>query len=152
MATGESPETDQARYAEPPRQGDVSAAVYRTWPHGAPALRIGTLHETPEPNVQSPEPIAATRSSVSRRAPWYLRLLRLSVGLTLLVLAWCGVLVITLLGDSALSPARPNHVARDTVLAVLKLGGACWVGLSVLAAIIAGAFSLLLALTNRDWR
>jgi hypothetical protein len=140
---------------EPPvreqtREADDSVLKYGTWPQGTPALRIGNIHEDePAPPV-SPSPPLPT--PVSTRAPWYLRLLRLAVGLTLLVLAWCGVLVIDLLVDSALHSIRTDHVALDTAIAVLKIAGACWVAIATIASIVAGAFSLLLALTNRDWR
>jgi hypothetical protein len=145
----EPPVSDQARNAEQAHAADGSVRKHGTWPHGAPALRIGKVHQDDEA-----APPAAPRppTTASFRAPWYLRLLRLAVGLTLLVLAWCGVLIIDLLANSALQPVRQSHLALDTAIAVLKLVGACWIGIATLASIIAGAFSLSLALTNRDWR
>ena len=140
---------DETHHAEQPRKAGSSASRRGTWPHGVPALRIGKMHRD-----EATTPPAAPRptSSISTRAPWYLRLLRLTVGLALLILAWCGVLIVDLLAEAAWRPARPNHAALDTAITVLKMAGACWVGLATLAAIVAGAFSLSLALTNRDWR
>ena len=143
------PLTDQSRYVEQLHEAAGSVAKHGTWPQGTPALRIGSVHQSDE---AEPGAAPSVPPPVSMRAPWYLRLLRLAVGLTLLVFAWCGTLVVALLADTALQPVRSAHVALDTTLAVLKLGGACWVGVATLAAIIAGAFSLSLALTNRDWR
>ena len=131
------------------READRSAIKHGTWPHGTPALRIGKVRAE---KVTAPPAAPRPPSVASARAPWYLRLLRLAVGLTLLVMAWCGVLAVGLLADSALRPMRPSRVALDTAEAVVKMAGACWVGVATFAAIIAGAFSLTLALTNRDWR
>jgi hypothetical protein len=128
-----------------------------------PALRIGRARVAPSPVVDAPSTpgapdtpgapeVASPPPPALARAPWYLRLLRLAVGLTLLVLAWCGVLGITLLARSALRPVPAAHAVLASVVAVLKLGAACWVGIATLACIIAGAFSLSLALTHRDWR
>jgi hypothetical protein len=145
----ESSVGDEARQAEPPRKAGTNGSRRGTWPHGIPALRIGNVHQD---DVTAPSVAPRSPAPVSTHAPWYLRLLRLVVGLTLLVLAWCGALLVALLADSALQPARPNHVALDTAMSVLKMAGACWVGIATLAAIVSGAFSLSLALTNRDWR
>ncbi len=143
----EPPGSEQT-HLDQSQASDGTAMRSATWPRGTPALRIGSVRQpgevTPERSPELPRR--------SFRAPWYLRLLRLAVGLTLLVLAWCGALVVALLASSALQPLRSNHIALDTTLAVLKMGGACWVGIATLAAIVAGAFSLSLALTNRDWR
>lgn len=140
---------DEARQVEQPRKAGSGVSKHGTWPRGIPALRIGNVRQD---EVTTPHVASRPPALVSTRAPWYLRLLRFIVGLTLLVLAWCGALLVALLADSALQPARPNHVALDTAMSVLKMAGACWVGIATLAAIVAGAFSLSLALTNRDWR
>ena len=145
-------ENEQAHATEQAPDPTRSVVKRRTWPRGMPALRIG---HAPVPPYVAPERDAEPEPSASAapgRTPWYLRLLRLAVGLVLLVLAWGGVLGVVVLGRAVLHPAGSLRVVMNALLAIVELGGACWIGLATVACIVAGAFSLSLALTNRDWR
>jgi hypothetical protein len=141
-------ENEQAHATEQVPDPTRTVVKRRTWPRGMPALRIGHAppHVAPERDAE-PVPSAAPG-----RTTWHLRLLRLVVGLVLLVLAWGGVLGVVVLGGAALHPAGSLRVVMNALLAIVELGGACWIGLATVTCIVAGAFSLSLALTNRDWR
>ena len=129
-------------------QGDVSASdsKRRTWPAGVPPLRLNRR---------------ATRYNEGRRhsapsyddtPPTYLRPLRALVGLVLLTLAWVGLLVVVVVGQLVwrrLTSQRP--LSFHLSLYVLSLAGTCWIAIVALGCIVAGAFSLALAITRRGW-
>jgi hypothetical protein len=138
---------EHGTYSAQAHDPDQSATRRRTWPHGLPALRLNRISHRP---AAQPRPEAA--KDPPPHAPRYLGLLRFLIGLVLLVLAWAGALMVVLLVQTALRPAPHQRAIVHVALAILELGGGCWIGLAALACIVAGAFSLSLALTHRDWR
>ena len=140
-------QSDQGVHAVQEHESDRSAVRRRTWPHGLPALRLNHISHRP-----AAQPHSETAPDSPRHAPRYLGPLRFLIGLALLVLAWAGALAIVLLVQAALQPAPHQRAIIHAALVILELGGGCWIGLAALACIIAGAFSLSLALTGRDWR
>jgi hypothetical protein len=139
--------SEQAAPAAQEHESDRSAARRRTWPHGLPALRLNRISHRPaaQPHTEAPP-------DPPPHAPRYLGPLRFLIGLVLLVLAWAGALAVVMLVQAALQPATHQRAIIHAALVILELGGGCWIGLAALACIIAGAFSLSLALTGRDWR
>jgi hypothetical protein len=86
------------------------------------------------------------------RAPGYLRLARLGVGLAALGLAWGAALLVAYLAES-LWMVLPNQPVLTERFALYALGGfgVLWLGVVTLALIVVGAFSLFLALARRGW-
>jgi hypothetical protein len=144
---GDGDQSEQGVHTAQAREPDQSAARRRTWPHGLPALRLNRISHRPAAHPHSEAP-----PDPPQHAPRYLGPLRFLIGLVLLVLAWAGALAVVLLVQAALQPATHQRAIIHAALVILALGGGCWIGLAALACIIAGAFSLLLALTGRDWR
>jgi hypothetical protein len=84
-------------------------------------------------------------------APHGLRLGRALVGVVLLVLAWGAVMGAFLLASAALAAPPGHSLASQLALDALGIIGALWLAIMALAAIIVGAFCLMLAVTTRQW-
>lgn len=111
-----------------------------------PALRL---------NRRDRAPRAEPRSRVVyeiERAPGYLRLARLVVGLGALAAAWGMALMVSYLGETLWGAASHQRVLSEIfALYLLAAAGVLWLAVIGLALIVVGAFSLFLALTRRDW-
>ncbi len=136
---------DPRRYAEVQRDPSASDIRKRTWPHGMPALR---LSRTPRRPRHTHEKVHEGGAGLHAHRGW-LRLMRLVIGLALLVLAWGGVLIDIALAHGVLHASQRVRALQRFVVAVLQVAAAGWIGLMVLACIVAGAFFLTLALTDR---
>ena len=84
-------------------------------------------------------------------APWWLRPARAVSGAGLLAAAWGAMMLAVWLAIRTLTAPPHRHVIVRIVLYVVGTLGACWLGLAALAALLGGAFCLMLAVTNRDW-
>lgn len=111
-----------------------------------PALRLN------RPVVRTPTE-KRTVVSYDTRAPGYLRILRLFLGIALLAAAWgCILLVVAMVGLLS-AGLPPEHVSLSVRVLLWALGavGMLWLAVISVALIIVGAFSLTLALTRRKW-
>lgn len=86
------------------------------------------------------------------RAPGYLRLMRLAVGLALLEAAWAVGLLLFSLGR-ALWLATPSEPVLTPRLALygLEVIGLLWLAVVGLGMVVVGVFSLVIGLTRRGW-
>jgi hypothetical protein len=101
------------------------------------------------PDGRSREAPAAAASAFA--APWWLRPARGVSGVVLLALAWATIMVGLWLASVTLGIPPHRHVVVRLALYVLGAVGTCWLGLMALAAVLVGAFCLMLALTERGW-
>lgn len=129
-------------------QGEVSAedGKRRTWPAGVPAMR---LSRSVERYRRGKHPVTPTYDDTP---PRYLRPLRAVLGVLLLTFAWIALLAIITFGQMVwrrLTSARP--LSFHLSLYVLSLAATCWVAVVAVACIVAGAFSLALAITRKGW-
>jgi hypothetical protein len=115
--------------------------------NGAPALRL---------NRDSSGPLATSHGPAKvyemNRAPGYLRLMRLAVGLALLEAAWAAGLLLVSLGR-ALWLATPSEPVLNPRLALygLEAFGLLWLAVVGLGMVVVGVFSLFIGLTRRGW-
>jgi len=135
-------------HSQPDDQPAASQGKARTWPHGAPALRLNRRALVP---VVTAGTDGAAVSALDAAAPKLLRLRRLVAGVLLLALAWLCLMLVAFLGLGAWESIPHQRISPHLLLSVLELVGACWVGLAALGCIITGAFCLTLALTTRRW-
>ena len=84
-------------------------------------------------------------------APWWLRPVRAVFGVGLLATAWGAIMLALWLAIRTLGVPPHRHVIVRLALYVVGTLGACWLGLAALAAVLGGAFCLMLAATNHDW-
>lgn len=132
---------------------DLSASSSRpgakTWPAGLPAMRLHRRQRTFAPRP----PLGGTGSAgpLIGPAPRFLRAKRALVGLALLALAWLGLSVVALLGMSALDVLPIQRLSVNLAVSLVEVIGACWIGLAALGCLFVGAFSMMLALTHREW-
>lgn len=109
------------------------------------------------PGVDGPAPDAAIAggagdvAAATTRAPGWLRPLRALVGLLLLAVSWTCLMAAILLSLNTLAIPPHRHVIVRIALYIVGAIGIAWLAVVALAAVIAGAFCLTLALTNRDW-
>lgn len=113
-----------------------------------------------QPASQPASPSASPSASGGRRrrlqlvqapAPRGLRLARAVVGLGLLVLSWATIMGAIWLAFNTLGIPPHRHPIVRIALYVLGAVGSCWLGVMAVAAVLAGAFCLMLALTTREW-
>jgi hypothetical protein len=83
--------------------------------------------------------------------PWWLRPARAVSGVGLLAASWGAIMLALWLAIRTLGVPPHRQVIVRIVLYVVGTLGACWLGLAALAALLGGAFCLMLAVTNRDW-
>lgn len=115
--------------------------------NGSPALRLNQRPSEPPVAREGP-----ARASSVARAPAFLGLTRLVVGLALLAAAYGVALLETWLGQ-ALWLTTPSEPVLTTQLALYALEalGLLWLAIIGLGLVIVGFFSLFLALTRRGW-
>jgi hypothetical protein len=88
---------------------------------------------------------------VQTPAPRGLRLARAVAGIGLLALSWATIMAAIWLAFNTLGTPPHRHPIVRIALYVLGAVGSCWLGVMAVAAVLAGAFCLMLALTTRDW-
>jgi hypothetical protein len=83
----------------------------------------------------------------------WIRPLRGVTGLLLLALAWLGLLCIVLLIHAATheEPLKLWPLGIESLLPLVEILGAIWLGVAVAMCLLVGAFLLWLALTVRGW-
>ena len=118
----------------------------RTWPAGVPPMRLNRSIGRYRPGQRPTSP------TYDEAPPTHLRALRALVGIALLTFAWIALLVVVLFGHMVwrrLTSTRP--LSFHLSLYALSLIGACWLAIVAIACIVAGAFSLALAITRKGW-
>jgi hypothetical protein len=138
---------DDTSDAQP--RGEVTTAEdgkHRTWPTGVPPMRLNRRAARYSNGHRPGAP------QYDAAPPSYLRPLRALVGLVLLTVAWIALLAVFVVGHMLwrrATSARP--LSFHLSLYVLSLAATCWVAVAAVACIVAGAFSLALAITRRGW-
>lgn len=108
--------------------------------------------EQPEREIVLSQELIAQIGRPNVPAPRLLRLGRLLAGLALLAVAWGSVVLVLLLASVVLSDL--DDPVQATLHFLLFLLGALvmiWLSVVALASLVAGAFSLSLALGRGDW-
>lgn len=88
---------------------------------------------------------------VQTPAPAWLRAARAVAGIGLLALSWAAIMAAIWLAFNTLGIPPHRHPIVRIALYVLGAVGSCWLGIVAIAAVLAGAFCLMLALTTREW-
>lgn len=127
---------------------DLSASdsKRRTWPAGVPPLRLNRRTTRYDRRKSSDAP------TYDSTPPAHLRALRAFIGVALLALAWVGLLAVVVVGQMLWRRATSQRpLSFHLSLYILSLAATCWVAIVAIACIVAGAFSLALAVTRRGW-
>jgi hypothetical protein len=126
---------------------DEDTSKSYSWGRNLPALRLNRPRETESSQRSAPAP------TVYRlKPPWYLRIVRVLLGLVLLAVAWGLAMLLMAWGQSIWANLPQMWRAEWSelffalnVLGLLVLAGA------TLAILVVGLFSLLVGLTARGW-
>jgi hypothetical protein len=113
-----------------------------------PALRLNRRERGRAQRVEDKPPMVYD----SQRAPGYLRLARLGIGLAALVGAWGVALLVVYLAQAlwTVAPHQPVLTERYALYLMCAVG-VLWLAVVALGMIVVGAFSLFLALTRGEW-
>lgn len=137
---------DDMSDAQPREETSVDDGRRRTWPTGLPPMR---LNRSIRREYAGLRPSAA---SYDTTPPGYLRMLRALVGVALLTVAWVGLLAVIIFGHMLWRRLTSTHpLSFHLSMYVLGLAATCWVAVVAVGCIVAGAFSLALAITRRGW-
>lgn len=105
-----------------------------------------------EREIVLPPELIAQIGHPNEPAPRFLRLRRALVGLVLLAVVWGCVVLVLLLASVVLNDLDdPVHVSLHFLLYLVGILVMAWLIVVALASLVAGAFSLSLALSRRDW-
>jgi hypothetical protein len=86
------------------------------------------------------------------KPPWYLRLVRVLLGLILLAVAWGLATLVMTWGQSIWASAPQTWQAEwSDLFFALNVLGAVLLAVATLAIFVVGVFSLLVSLTARGW-
>jgi hypothetical protein len=88
---------------------------------------------------------------VQAPAPRGLRMARAVAGIGLVGLSWAIIMAAIWLTFNTLGIPPHRHPIVRIALYVLGAVGSCWLGVVAVAAVLAGSFCLMLALTTREW-
>lgn len=117
-----------------------------TWPVGVPPLWLT------RPAIKRPRRSETESAPLHPGpAPRYLRVARVFVGIALLVLAWAGFLLVAGLATYVLQTPLTLHPTRQILLSALAACGMLWAAIIAACCVVAGSFSLALAVTKADW-
>ena len=100
-----------------------------------------------------PESSGRARRHRDGRAPSLrgLRWTRAVAGFSLLAISWATIMTAIWLAENTLAIPPHRHPIVRIALYVLGAVGSCWLGVVAVAAVLTGAFCLMLALTSREW-
>jgi hypothetical protein len=122
-----------------------------------PALRLNQrdveLDELMQDGLsQDQEPSSRLHMKQPAGTRW-IRLLRGVIGILLLALTWLGLVIVVLLVRAAThdEPLRLWPLGIQSLMPLLELIGAVWLGVAVAMSLLVGAFLLWLALSVRGW-
>ncbi len=108
--------------------------------------------EQPEQEIVLSSELIAEIGHPNEPAPRFLRLGRALIGLALLAVAWGSVVLVIVLANLVLGDLDdPIHITVRFLLYLLGALAMIWLAVVALASLVAGAFSLSLALSRRDW-
>jgi hypothetical protein len=141
------------REVEQPPEDGQQAASDEIWASDADTATPAEATEAPpEREIVLSPALVAQIGRPNEAAPPYLRLGRALAGLVLLALSWGCVVLVLLLANAILSNFNePIHVTQRFLLSLLGALAMIWLIVVALACLVAGAFSLSLALSRRDW-
>jgi hypothetical protein len=118
-----------------------------SWGRDLPALRLNG----PPSLERAQRPISAP--TVYRlKPPWYLRLVRIMVGLGFVAGAWGLVTLLMAWGQHLLATTPQTWLGEwSDFYFVLNVAGALLLAVATLAIFVVGVFSLIVGLTARGW-
>ena len=131
--------------AQPERDSTAEDGKRRTWPAGVPPMRLNRRVARRTAN-------GGEAANYDVTPPRHLRLTRAFIGIALLTVAWAGLLLVFVVGQTVWARLRSQRpLSFHLSMYALSLAATCWVGVVAAACIVAGAFSLALAITRRGW-
>ena len=129
---------------------DESGAETRksySWGRNLPALRLNG----PRDAERAQRPVS-TPPVYRLKPPWYLRSVRILLGLGLLAVAWGLAMLFIAWGESILATAPRMWFAEwSDFYFALHVAGALLLAVATLAIFVVGVFSLLIGFTARGW-
>ena len=118
-----------------------------SWGHNLPALRLNG-----PPGVERAQRPIFAPPVYRLKPPWYLRLVRIVVGLGFVAGAWGLVMLLMAWGQYILATKPQMWLAEwSDFYFVLNVAGAFLLAVATLAIFVVGVFSLLIGLTARGW-
>lgn len=148
-----SQQTEGARV--PDAAPAASASRSRTWAHGVPAMRLQRsrwrLSGRPASAAGTGEGAAEpTASAKAPRFPPRIRVIRASVGVGLLVLAWIGAMSVYMLARATFAPLSRRRLILLLAPRLVEGLGTCLLAVVVATLLVVGAFALSLAVHPND--
>lgn len=133
----------------------ASGSRSRTWAHGMPAMRLQRvrwrLSGRPATAAEAADGVVAEQTPGAPPVfPPRIRLIRASVGVTLLVLAWVGALAVYMLARAASAPLSRQRLLMLLAPRLAEGLGACLLAIVVATLLLVGAFALSLAVHPDD--
>lgn len=118
-----------------------------SWGRDLPALRLNG----PPDAERARRPVSGP-TVYRTKPPWYLRPVRILLGLGLLTVAWGLAMLLMAWGESILATAPQMWLAEwSDFYFALHVAGALLLAVATLAIFVVGAFSLLIGFTARGW-
>jgi hypothetical protein len=140
-----SPAGGRGRATNPPSE---ETSKNYSWGRNLPALRLNRSSEA----EKALRPSQSVPVTYRLKPPWYLRLVRLLLGLGLLAGAWGLAMLALAWGQSILANVPQMWVAEwSDLYFALNVAGALLLAAVTLTVFVVGAFSLLMGLTARGW-
>jgi hypothetical protein len=126
---------------------DEDTSKTYSWGRNLPALRLNRPREAERAQRAAPAP------TVYRlKPPWYLRIVRVLLGLMLLALAWGLGILLAAWGHSIWANLPQTWQAEwSDLFFALNVLGALMLAVATLTIVVVGLFSLLVGLTARGW-
>jgi hypothetical protein len=118
-----------------------------SWGRDLPALRLNG----PPDAERARRPVSGP-TVYRTKPPWYLRPVRILLGLGLLTVAWGLAMLLMAWGESILATAPQMWLAEwSDFYFALHVAGALLLAVATLAIFVVGVFSLLIGFTARGW-
>jgi hypothetical protein len=118
-----------------------------SWGRNLPALRLNG-----PANLERAQQPTSTPTIYRIKPPWYLRLVRILVGIGFVAVAWGLVTLLMAWSQSILAMTPQTWLGEWTDLVfVANVAGALLLAVVTLAIFVVGVFSFLVGLTARGW-
>src|SRR5690348_10289293 len=147
--TARPPDRSAANGAWEPSLDEPGAETRKTysWGRDLPALRLNG----PRDAERAQRPVS-TPTVYRMKPPWYLRPVRILLGLVLLAVAWGLTMLLLAWSESILATAPRMWFAEwSDFYFALHVAGALLLTVATLAIFVVGVFSLLIGFTARGW-
>jgi hypothetical protein len=147
--TAHSPDQSAANGAWEPSVGEPGAETRKSysWGRNLPALRLNG----PRDAERTQRPVS-TPPVYRLKPPWYLRPVRILLGMGMLAIAWGLAMLLMAWSEYILATAPQTWVAEwSDFYFALHVAGAFLLAVVTLAIFVVGVFSLLVGLIARGW-